>query len=266
MTGLNRLFCLAGKTALITGATGYLGASMSTALAEAGATVLINSRSQDRADNLVADLQAKGLSAQPAVFDVTSEQAVNDFAASQRGNALDIVINNAYAGGSGNIQCSSAHDYEASYDIAVITAHRLLKGLLPNLRAAVQGADDASVINIASMYGMVSPDYRAYDEPESVNPPFYGAAKAALVQWTRYAACEFGKERIRVNCISPGPFPADDVKSASPQFVERLQGKVPLGRVGLASELMGPVLFLASRSASFVTGANIVVDGGWTCW
>jgi NAD(P)-dependent dehydrogenase (short-subunit alcohol dehydrogenase family) len=99
-----------------------------------------------------------------------------------------------------------------------------------------------------------------------VNPPFYGAAKAALLQWTRYAASEFGKEGIRVNAVSPGPFPSLAMKAANPDFIEALAAKVRMGRIGASDEIKGPMLFLASSAASFVNGANIVVDGGWTCW
>src|SRR5690606_10873889 len=97
--------------------------------------------------------------------------------------------------------------YKLGYDVTVIAAHNLIKSSLANLRLAVKQRGGASVINMASMYALVSPDSRIYDSPSGVNPPFYGAAKAALLQMTRYAACEFGPEGIRVNAISPGPFP-----------------------------------------------------------
>ncbi len=116
------------------------------------------------------------------------------------------------------------------------------------------------------MYAMVSPDLGVYDSGNVANPPFYGAAKGALLQWTRYAACEFGKEGIRVNSISPGPFPSDAVQEKDPDFIMRLAKKVPMGRIGLAKEIKGPTLFLASSASSYVNGSNLVVDGGWTCW
>jgi NAD(P)-dependent dehydrogenase (short-subunit alcohol dehydrogenase family) len=87
-----------------------------------------------------------------------------------------------------------------------------------------------------------------------------------MIHWSKYAACEFSKEGIRINSISPGPFPSMEVQRTAPEFVARLQQKVPMGRVGQASEIMGPVLFLASSAASFVNGTNLVVDGGWTAW
>lgn len=260
------IFSLKGKTALITGATGHLGTSMALIFAEAGAKVLINSRTSERVDALVRRLKAAGHAAESAVFDVTSPREVAAFAGRLQGDPLHILVNNAYVGGAGSVECAESEAYAASYDVTMVAAHRLLKAVLPSLRFAAQQCGDASVINLASMYALVSPDQRIYESASASNPPFYGAAKAALLQWTRYAACEFGKEGIRVNAISPGPFPSLAVQAANPGFVKTLTAKVPMGRIGASDEIRGPMLFLASSAASFVNGANIVVDGGWTCW
>lgn len=260
------IFSLKGKTALVTGATGYLGAAMAFSLAEAGAHVLINSRSKKRSVDLVARMHEQGLYAESAVFDVSAQAAEAEAIACMQGRPLHILVNNAYTGGAGSIELSGSEPYSASYDITVVTAHRLMRSLLPSLRIAVRHCGDASVINLASMYALVSPDQRIYNSASTVNPPFYGAAKAALLHWTRYAACEFGKERIRVNAVSPGPFPSEAEQQLNPTFIEALNKKVPLGRIGLSEEIKGPILFLASQASSFVNGANIVVDGGWVCW
>lgn len=260
-----QLFSLQGKTALITGATGYLGLAMVQVLAEAGAHILVNSRSQKRSEAVVDSLLALGLSAESAVFDVTNSQGVEAFFADRSGK-LHILINNAYAGSLGTIELSKPASYVDSFDTAVVSAHNLLIAALPSLRRAVREDKDASVINITSMYAMVSPDQSIYDTAQGANPPFYGAAKAALLQWTRYAACEFGRENIRVNSISPGPFPSQVVQNSSPEFINKLSRKVPMGRIGQSDEIKAPALFLASSASSFVNGANIVVDGGWTCW
>jgi NAD(P)-dependent dehydrogenase (short-subunit alcohol dehydrogenase family) len=169
-------------------------------------------------------------------------------------------------GGAGSIEHAESEAYAASYGVTVVAAQNLLKSMLPNLRLAVKQSGDASVINMTSMYALVSPDQRIYESANAVNPPFYGAAKAALLQWTRYAACEFGKEGIRVNAVSPGPFPSLAVQSTNPRLVKKLIEKVPMARIGASDEIKGPLLFLASTAASFVNGANVVVDGGWTSW
>lgn len=260
------IFSLKGKNALITGATGHLGRQMAFILAEAGARVFINSRNPEHSMALVAELNEQRLMAENAAFDITSEEAVAGFTASFRNNSLNILINNAYMGGAGTVELAEPGAYSASYDVTMVAAHRLVKALLPNLRRAVQSSGDASIINLASMYALVSPDQRLYDEPSGANPPFYGAAKAALLHWTHYAACEFGKEGIRFNAIAPGPFPSEAVQEAHPEFIARLAQKVPMSRIGSPEEIRGPILFLASSASSFVNGANIVVDGGWTCW
>lgn len=261
-----QVFSVEGKTALVTGATGYLGASMAFALAEAGAHVLVNSRSEERSEVLVNNLVDSGYSAEPAVFDVTNQPGIERFFSGRKDNPLHVLVNNAYVGGAGSIALSKAEAYTGSFDVTVPAAHNLLIAALPALRKAVQKEGEASVINLASMYAMVSPDQRIYESASGVNAPFYGAAKAALVQWTRYAACEFGTEGIRINSISPGPFPSESVQKSNPGFIEKLADKVPLGRIGQADEIKGPILFLASSASSFVNGSNIVVDGGWTCW
>lgn len=266
MKTAHSMFSMTGKTVLITGATGHLGAAMAFALAEAGAHVLVNSRSLDRAQSLVEALIRNGFTAEIAVFDVTDRAAMLDYVGSLGDLPLDCLINNAYIGGAGTVELSSPDAYISSYDIAVVSAHNLVQGALRNLRIAAKSGQGASVINFASMYALVSPDQNVYESGISTNPPFYGAAKAALIQWTRYAACEFGKENIRFNSISPGPFPSDLVKAENGKFIDRLRVKVPLGRVGVADEIKGPILFLASAASSFVNGANIVVDGGWTSW
>lgn len=266
MINRSNLFSLEGKIALITGATGYFGQSMAFALAEAGAHILVNSRNDVRAKELVDRLLAANYSAETLVFDITDERQVVNTMEELSNKPLHILINNAYSGLAGSISTAEAVQYRESYEVTVVAAHNLLRAALPALRLGVKQCGDASVINIASMYGMVSPDLKNYDSLAGANPPFYGASKAALIQWSRYAACEFGPIGIRVNSISPGAFPNDTVKQNAPDFVERLESRVPLGRVGNATEVQGPVLFLASPAASYVNGANLVVDGGWTAW
>lgn len=260
------MFSLQGRTALITGATGHLGQAMTLALAAAGAHVLVNGRNPARVAALVDKLRSQGATATPAVFDVTDGESVAAHLLPLSQAPIHIVVNNASAGTGGTIETSSAKQYVDSFGIGVVAAHNIVRAALPALRLAVAQTGDASVINIASMYGVVSPDLRLYDSARGSNPPFYGATKAALIQWTRYAACEFGADGIRVNSISPGPFPSPQVQASAPDFVERLTQKVPMRRIGAPDEMAGPVVFLASPAASFVNGANLMVDGGWSAW
>jgi gluconate 5-dehydrogenase len=123
-----------------------------------------------------------------------------------------------------------------------------------------------SIVNIASMYGIVSPDFRAYEnDADLLNPPNYGAAKAGIIQLTRYYAVYFAKDDIRVNCVSPGAFPSYDIKKRQ-NFIKKLSDRIPIGRIGNPEELGGAVVFLSSEASSYITGQNLVVDGGWTAW
>jgi NAD(P)-dependent dehydrogenase (short-subunit alcohol dehydrogenase family) len=260
------LWSLEGQTALVTGATGHLGLPMCFALGNAGARVLVNGRRREAVDTAVGSLLSSGIDAKAAVFDVTDQFAVTNFFREFAGSSLNVIVNNAYEGGAGSIETSVSSSYGKAYESIVESAQRLVMLGLPALRLGLADCGNASVINIASMYAMVSPDLSIYESKTKANPPFYGAAKAALIQWTRYAACEFGAEGLRFNAISPGPFPNDKVRKTDTGLVERIAKKVPLGRVGEREEICGPVLFLASRAASFVTGSNLIVDGGWTAW
>jgi NAD(P)-dependent dehydrogenase (short-subunit alcohol dehydrogenase family) len=262
------LFRLDGKVCLVTGGAGHLGAAMSTALAEAGGHVCIIGRTQGSLAKLAKGLTDRGLSAEAIASDVTMAEDIKTLVADvrKRFGRLDVLINNAHAGRAGVMTDSKASDYVNAIEIAVAAAAELVNAAHPLLRQAVQANGDASVINISSMYGMVSPDPRVYGQSGMNNPPHYGAAKAALLQYTRYAAVHLAPEGIRVNAISPGPFPPEAVQQRDPAFAAALIQKVPLGRLGRPDDLAGAAVFLASSGSRFVTGANLPVDGGWTAW
>ncbi len=123
-----------------------------------------------------------------------------------------------------------------------------------------------SIVIFSSMYGQVSPDPSIYHAPMKSNPIDYGIAKAGLNQMIRYLAVYWGPRKIRVNGVAPGPFPNADKYVGSEDFIERLNKKVPLGRVGKQDEMAGSVIYLASDESSFTNGHIINVDGGWTAW
>lgn len=259
------MYSLSNKTVLITGATGHLGEALSRGLAELGAHVLVNSRNEEQCARLVAKIESEGNMASSACFDVTSVDSIRNFAS--RLKRLDVLINNAYSGRKhGTLGTSPVEDYVDSYRSSVAAAGAMMAHLQPNLMLGVEAGGDASVINIASMYGLVSPDFRVYEDREAGNPPFYGANKAAIIQLTRYAACTMGEQGIRVNSVSPGAFPSEQVLKVQPELAASLEAKVPLGRLGLRQEIVGPCAFLASNASTYVNGANLVVDGGWTAW
>jgi len=262
-------FRLDGRVAFLSGAAGLLGRHMAEALAVAGAYVFLNGRRRDILDSLACELSEQGNHVSVACFDVTDEIAVRDHIAriGERHGRLDILVNNASAGRVGTIDSATVADFDQLYRVNVVAAFQLLQAARPFLKeAARRTAGGASVINIGSMYGGVSPDPSIYGTSEANSPPYYGAAKAALIQLTRYAAVHLAPERIRVNCISPGPFPAARYLQRDPEFHGRLKAKNPMHRTGDPRELQGPLLFLASDASSYVTGVNLAVDGGWTAW
>jgi len=262
-------FDLTDRVVLLTGAAGHLGSAMAIGLANAGCRLVLNGRNRETLAALSETITSDGSQAYVLPFDVTDTEAVSSALTQVRREIgrLDVLINNAYSGHGGTIAASCDDDFEKSYSISVTAAASLVREARPLLEEAGQrNPGGASVINIASMYGVVSPDPRIYSGPEQCNPPFYGSAKAALIQLSRSLACELAPCHIRVNSISPGPFPSPSVQRGSPEMCKQLASRVPLGRIGNPRELIGPVVFLASDASSYVTGHNLLVDGGWTVW
>ena len=260
---VSSLFDLSGRVAIVTGGAGHLGSAMSEVLAKAGANVVIASRSLEKCRQLADRLSAHAECA-AMECDVANEQSIRamiDKAAETWGR-LDILINNAYGGPAPDIPDATANDF----------AEALRNGVTSYFVAAQQArkhmltTDGGAVVNIASMYGMVASYPEVYENVPFNSPPNYHAVKGAVIQLTRHLAVYWAKDNIRVNAISPGAFPPDRVRESSPEFVDRLPARVPMGRLGEPRELQGAVLFLATTASSYVTGHNLVVDGGWTAW
>jgi NAD(P)-dependent dehydrogenase (short-subunit alcohol dehydrogenase family) len=258
------LFRLEGQTAFVSGAAGHLGRAMAFALADAGAHVIVNGRTRAKLDELVGEIETRKGSAEPAAFDVGDLAAARAFFAARP--RLDVLVNNAVSMTPKPFAQLSESDFAETYRTGVVAPFEFVRAALPALRAASRARGDASVVNIASMYATVAPDARIYSRPEQASPFHYGPAKAALLQLTRHLAAELGPEHIRVNALVPGPFPREIVRRSDPDFATRLAQRTMLGRTGDADEIRGPLLFLASPASSFVTGAAVAVDGGWTVW
>ena len=258
------LFRLDGRIAFVSGAAGHLGRAMSYALAEAGAHLILNGRNEARLKHLADEMTTRGHSVECAAFEVSDIAKVRTFFSAQ--DRIDVLVNNAISMTPAPIAQVQPEAFEETYRSSVVAAFESMRAALPALRKAVMRAGQASVINISSMYGAVAPDTRIYAKPEQASPVHYGTAKAALIQLTRHLAAEFGRENIRVNALVPGPFPRPQITISDPEFAARLGAKTMLNRTGAAEEIRGPVLFLASPASSYVTGATLAADGGWTAW
>lgn len=257
-------FLLDGRVAFISGAAGHLGREMAFALGEAGAHIILNGRSTGRLAAFARELKHADVSAECAAFDMMDTNAVRAFFKERE--RIDVLINNAVTMTPKAFDAVTPDDFATTYASAVTAAFEAARAARPALARAAAECGDAAIVNIATMYALTAPDARVYSEPGQMSPPHYGAAKAGLIQLTRHLAAEFGPERIRVNALCPGPFPRAATQTSDPAFSKRLAARTMLGRVGEAHEIRGPVLFLSTPASSFVTGAVLTADGGWTAW
>ncbi|MFT5443439.1 MAG: NAD(P)-dependent dehydrogenase (short-subunit alcohol dehydrogenase family) [Myxococcota bacterium] len=263
------LFDLTGRGIGLTGGSSELGCAMALGLAKAGATVVICGRTPSRLEAVVA--QAKSLSLAGTVVaelaDVGKDEDIErvlDRVAREAGNVSGW-INNAHPA---QAAVSRAEPFmelsRARFEAGVSSA--VGSFALATQAAAARMQNGGAIVNVASIYGVVSPQPGAYaNAPQFASPPAYGAAKAGIIQLTRHAASSLAPRGIRVNCISPGPFPSQEIRQQE-GFIDDLCARIPLGRVGDPNEIAGPVVFLLSQAASYVTGHNLMVDGGWTSW
>ena len=254
-----KLFDLDGKTVLVTGGCGYLGRALSTGLANAQARVCVLGRSREKFDDVFKHSKQRLDFVDCDISDTGSIRAAMSGVAGRYGG-LDVLINNAmYSRGQDPLTISD-NDWRYSIDGVLDSAYRCIREAVPFF----QRQESGNVINISSMYGLISPDFSVYENaPAYLNPPQYGAAKAALLQLTRYFAQYLGPCNIRVNSITPGPFPNAEARR-NRAFVTALEKKTCLGRVGRPEDLVGAAVFLSSQASAYMTGQNLVVDGGWT--
>ncbi len=255
------LFDLDGRVALVTGGAGHLGSAISEALAEAGATVAIASRNLANCRKRAREIESWGGSAIALKLDITSDASAKKCIAAvkKRAGRLDILVNNALAGSFKPFAKTSTKDFTATLDGCLTSAFRLTRFALPLLKKGPA----ASVINVSTMYALVAPDPATYAGTPFLSPVGYGEAKAGMLQLTRRLAAQLAADGVRVNAISPGPFPHEKTRK-SRKFMRRLAERCLLGRAAAPVEIKGAALYLASDASSFVTGQNLVVDGGWT--
>jgi NAD(P)-dependent dehydrogenase (short-subunit alcohol dehydrogenase family) len=254
-----QLFRLDGKTALVTGGAGIYGAHIVRALAEAGAHVVIASRGTQKCAVFAQQLASEGLQVSSRELDLTSEASVSslrDKLISDHGR-LDVLVNNAVARSGGDLRHTSATEWEDAMRVnstGLFLACKLFS-------EPMQEARSGSIINIASIYGMVGPDFTIYEGTDLSNPVNYSFAKGGMINLTRYLASFLAPCGVRVNCLSPGGFRDENTPS---EFVPNYARRTLLGRMSEADDIKGPIVFFASEASRYITGQNLPVDGGWT--
>lgn len=250
---------LAGQTALVTGAGTGLGKAMAAGLAEAGARVCLVGRRPDVVSDVAARLAAEGLSAMSIAADVTREEDVARLA--REAGAIDILVNNAGTSDRQPWENVKREDWDRILDVNLTAAFRLAQVFAPAMVEAGHGR----IINIASVYGSLAPDRSLYVEAESFDLPSYGASKAGLLGLTRHLATLLGPQGVTVNAISPGMIETElTADLIGVETRAALSSRTPVRRLGQPADIQAAVVFLASPQASFVTGHNLVVDGGFS--
>lgn len=264
---VKELFSLKGKSALVTGASEWLGYDMAAALSEAGASVIISSRDKSRAGAAAEKLSRQtGGAAYGIALDQASYSGVlrglEDALAWKGG--IDIWVNNA-GGGSGS---SEGNLFRRSPgDIASMISINLT-GVIYCCKAAgehMASRGSGKIINIASIAALVGRDRSLYRDTNKMEQPVdYAAAKAGILGLTRDMAAYMAPYNVQVNCISPGGFDKGDMPDAFVKGYAQRTAQKRMGRFG--SDIKGPVLFLAGAASDYMTGQNLVVDGGFTLW
>lgn len=253
---------LEGKTIWVTGGAGHLG-SVITAELDQQCQKVVCFDLPGKAEALVrAQKLTRTIPRSLDVSDTAGLPAAIDTAIAECG-LPDGLVHLAFASSSGKtLETLRPGEFQRTLDLTLPPAFVLCRALAERMKPRGSG----SIVLFSSMYGVVAPDPRIYQEPMTPNPIDYGAAKAAILQLARYFAVHYGPAGLRFNCITPGPFPNPGIQQANPAFMGELAKKTALRRIGINSEVVGPTLFLLTDSASYVTGHSLVVDGGWTAW
>ena len=242
---------LQDKVIIVTGGSGLIGRAIVQDIRNKGGLPI----------NL--DLQVPtDLSAGTYAADITDDQAVKSAVAAIQTHfgKIDGLVNNAYprtADWGKRFEDIDPASWRQNIDMQLNSYFVMSQAVLAVMQAQQSGA----IVNIASIYGVVGNDFTLYEAYGGTSPAAYAAIKGGLINFTRYLASYYGRQGIRVNCVSPGGI----LDQQHPTFIERYEQKVPMGRLGHPDDIAPPVSFLLSEDAKYITGHNLMVDGGWTC-
>ncbi len=267
-------FKLDGQAAVVTGGAGLLGKEFCRTLAQAGAAVVVADLNQAATKQVADDLVQSGYKALACTVDVTnpeSTRAMADAAVAAFGR-LDILVCSAAMDPKFDPQNQSAQSRNAFEDYPLSAWQQALDvnltGMFLSAQAAVKpmlAQEHGVIINICSTYGLVGPDQRLYErpgQPQQYKPVFYSVTKAGVLGLTRYLATYYAGKNIRANALTPGGI----YNNHDETFTKNYSFRTVMGRMAKKDEMNGAILFLASDASSYMTGNNVVVDGGWTAW
>ncbi len=275
MTILDK-FNLKDRAAIVTGGVGLLGKEFCRTLAEAGASVAVVDLNAEAASKVAGELAQSGYKALGVAADITSPEAVNAMvnAVVEKFGRVDILVNSAALdpkfdpdAAQKGIAPGAFEDYPLEQWNAALNVNLTGMFLVTQAcvrRMAAQGKK-GSVINICSTYGLNGPDQRIYIKDGArvaFKPVYYTVTKAGVLGFTKYLAAYYAGTEIRVNALTPGGV----FNNHEEYFVQNYSAKTILGRMAKKDEMNGALLFLASDASSYMTGNNVVVDGGWTAW
>ncbi len=252
-------FDLSGRVAVVAGGAGLIGTALCEALADHSATVVVADAAEDRGQALADEL---GEETEFVGVDVTDDESVAELVETvrDRHGRIDAFVNCSYPRNENygqRYEEVAADDWRENVDLHLnsyfVTAHAVSKVMMDQ-------DGGGTIVNFGSTYGVQAPDFSVYEGTEMTSPVEYSAIKGGILNLTRYMASYLGEYGVRVNAVSPGGVFDDQ----HPEFVDRYEERTPLGRMASPEDFRGPVVFLASEASRYVTGQNLVVDGGWT--
>ena len=222
--------------------------------------VIVASRNLENCEKFAREMRKKNLKAYGCKLDLSEKNSIialrNEIV--KRFGKTDILVNNAVARIGKSFERMTEEDWELTSRINSTGLFLCSRIFIEQMKKQKSG----NIINIASIYGIVGPDFNIYNKVNLVNPPDYSFNKGGMINFTRYMATCFARHNIRVNCISPGGFYTGQEKSFHKEYCRR----TPLGRMATKNDIKGAIVFLTSDASSYITGINLPVDGGWTAW
>jgi len=263
---VSKLFDVSNKVIIITGATGNLGAKYVEGFSQAGANVVIADLQFKNCKKLSDEIQEKyHVDPLPIKLDLNDKKSINLMIKKTvlKYSKIDVLINNAAYQGNEKLRSTKFENFPLvawNQGLGVNLTGIFLTCQEVGKVMSKQGF--GNIINIASTYGIVAPDQRIYGKSGQNAAAFYSATKAAVINLTRYLASYWGGTGIRVNTLSPGGVKRNQESS----FIKKYSERTMLGRMANTDEYVGSLLFLASEASSYMTGSNLIVDGGWTAW